>query len=189
MTFEPCEYISYSKNKIRDIIEASKHASKQAGRKVYLESELLKHGTGCLGSRMGFMGLGPTGAQEVLPLIRCSVVAVLKFLIIFVHGALHFLFVLGSTNYIADPAGWGTVILIFRGLWAGARELLGWLLCDSFKHRGGWSGWTWNEILLPGWMLESHSARHFLYQSSIADHMFQLAWDGSGLCLLFQYNY
>lgn len=29
----------------------------------------------------------------------------------------------------------------------------------------------------------------FLYQSSIADHMFRLAWDGSGLCLLFQYNY
>lgn len=100
-----------------------KQASRQEGK--YTESELLKHGTGYLGSRMGFMSLGPIGPREVLPLIKCSIVAVLTFLIIFVHGALHFLFVLGSTNYIADPAGWGTVILIFGELCAGARKLLG----------------------------------------------------------------
>lgn len=45
--------------------------------------------------------------------------AVLNLLIIFKHGALHFRFALGSTNYAAGPA-YGlvveTTVLILRGL-------------------------------------------------------------------------
>ena len=61
----------------------------------------------------GLRGLwNPTGlwAQKVLHLIQCSVAATLKCLIIFAHGALNFCLALGSSSYVADPAG-ETVVL------------------------------------------------------------------------------
>ena len=67
-------------------------------------------------NRTGFMDMEPVShskpwAQEGLLLGLCSTVTILKFLVSFERGALHFHFSLGPIKYVGSP-GCGSSILI-----------------------------------------------------------------------------